>query len=69
MTSEYIATESNIIALAKAIRGAVDVDDAIAKARDAGFPVTKIEQHLDEALTREFMRVCMGLSEIAHENA
>lgn len=67
--SPYIATEATIMSLAKAIRGARDVDEAIAKARAAGFPVAKIEEHLDEALAREFMRVVIGLSEVEHEDA
>jgi hypothetical protein len=67
--SPYIATEASIMALAKSIRGATDVDDAIARARAAGFPVAKIEEHLDEALAREFMRIVMGLSEVEHEDA
>jgi hypothetical protein len=56
MTSTYIEQESAICELAKAIKGASDPDDAIAKAREAGIRDELILKHLEAAMDREFFR-------------
>lgn len=56
MASEYVLAESELVAFAKAIRGARDVDDAIAKARNAGYSPDDIKRLLSPALDREFHR-------------
>lgn len=56
MTSPYLITDEEIRALAKAIRGYEDIDDALAKAREAGITDELILKHLDAAMEREFTR-------------
>jgi hypothetical protein len=56
MTSHYIDCESEIIRVAKAIKGASNPDDAIAKAREAGIRDELILKHLEAAMDREFFR-------------
>lgn len=52
----FLTKESEIIALASAIKGASNPDEAIEKARAAGFSDEKIEQHMEAAMHREFLR-------------
>jgi hypothetical protein len=56
MTSHQLTAECEIIALAKAIRGANTPDEAIEKARAAGFTDAAIERDLEEAMERDFER-------------
>jgi hypothetical protein len=56
MTSPYILAESELIDFAKAIRGATDVDDALNKAREAGYSTDDINRLLGAAMDREFER-------------
>lgn len=56
MTSHYIDRESEIIRVAKAIKGAKDPDEAINLARQAGVKDELIEKHLQAAMDREFFR-------------
>lgn len=56
MATEYVLAESELVAFAKAIRGARDVDEAITKARNAGYSPQDIDRLLSAALDREFYR-------------
>jgi hypothetical protein len=56
MTSHYIDRESEIIRLAKAIKGAKDPDEAIDLARRDGVSDELILKHLEAAMDREFFR-------------
>jgi hypothetical protein len=56
MTSHYIEQESAICEVARAIKGARDVDEAIDLARKAGVHDELIEKHLAAAMDREFFR-------------
>ena len=56
MTSHQLTNECAIIDLAKAIRGATNPDEAIAKARAAGFTDAAIERDLGKAMERDFAR-------------
>jgi hypothetical protein len=56
MTSSYILAESELIDFAKAIRGATDVDDALNKAREAGYSTDDINRLFGAAMDREFKR-------------
>jgi hypothetical protein len=56
MASEYVLAESELVAFAKAIRGARDIDDARDKARAAGYSHDDIHRLLIAAQDREFKR-------------
>lgn len=54
--SPYVETESKIVALAAAISGSTNPDEAIARALQAGLTPREIEQHLEAAMERDFRR-------------
>jgi hypothetical protein len=60
--SPYLSREAEIIALAKAIRGASNPDEAIEAALAAGFTTEQIDKHLEAALDREFERKRLQLA-------
>jgi hypothetical protein len=54
--SPYLLAESELVEFAKAIRGANDPDDAIGKAREAGYSDDDIVRLLQDGMDREFER-------------